>query len=382
MKESSQRSNRVPASFNRVTIDLGALRDNFLLLRRNAGAADLLAMVKADAYGHGMLECASVLEQAGCSMFGVAELREAVLLRQAGITASVFAMVGFAAEDAAEFCLHDITPVVYDERSLEALSQAAVALKKPLSVHLKVDVGMRRLGVDQAGLQRLVQYIESLPGLSLGGIAGHFPSSDDRSSGSTEACLASFKEFEALLPFRERLVCHVANSGGTLYYPESRFDMVRCGISLYGYYPEGRNKDDLGDLRPVLSFTSRVLQVKTVPAGCGVSYGWTYVTDKTTTLAVLPVGYEDGFSRRLSNCGEVLIRGRRAPVRGRVCMNLCMVDVTEIEGVRAGDEVVILGGQGEDCITADEIASRIGSISYEVLCMIGNTNEREFVFDS
>ncbi len=369
----------IPSSFNRVKIDLAALRHNYQLLRRHAGQASLLAMIKADGYGHGMLECGEALEQSGCRMFGVAELREAILLRQAGISAKVMAMVGFAVQDAALFCRHDITAVVYDEASLEALSQAAVASGKQLSVHLKVDVGMNRLGVTPDGLRKLLQCVASLPGISLGGIAGHFPCADDRASSSTAACLAKFAEFEALLPDRQEVVRHVANSGATLYHPESHRDMVRCGISLYGYYPEGRIRIEPDGLRPVMSFSSRVLQLKNIKAGCGVSYGHTYVTNRPTILAVVPVGYEDGFSRRLSNCGEVLIRGRRAAVRGRVCMNLCMVDVTDIEGVAVGDEVVILGRSGDDYISADEIASRIGTISYEVLCMIGNNNEREFV---
>ncbi len=369
----------VPSSFNQVKIDLGALCDNYQFLRRHAGQASVLAMVKADGYGHGMLECAEALEQSGCTMFGVAELREAVLLRRAGISAPILAMVGFAHRDAAVFCRHDITPVVYDETSLEALSAAAVESAKQLSVHLKVDVGMNRLGVEPDGLLRLLRCVESLPGISLGGIAGHFPGADDRFSSSTATCLAKFAEFEALLPDRQEVVHHVANSGATLYHPATHRDMVRCGISLYGYYPEGRTIIEPGGLRPVMSFSSRVVQVKNVPPGSGVSYGHTYVTERPTTLAVVPVGYEDGFSRRLSNRGEVLIRGRRAAVRGRVCMNLCMVDVTDIEGVAVGDEVVLLGRQGNDCISADEIASWIGTISYEVLCMIGNNNEREFV---
>jgi len=169
---------------------------------------------------------------------------------------------------------------------------------------------------------------------------------------------------------------HIANSGAILNFPNTHGDMVRGGIALYGYHPDPKRRGD--GFRPVMSFSTRVLQVKDLASGVGVGYGHTYVTTKKTRLAVLPVGYEDGFSRQLSNCGEVLIRGRRAPIRGRVCMNLCMVDISDIEGVEAGDEVVVLGKQGKQSITADDVASKIGTISYEVLCMIGNNNERKF----
>lgn len=367
----------IPSSFNRVFIDCEALGHNFDLLRRNAAEAGFLAMVKADAYGHGMVECSRHLEAKGCRMFGVAELREAVLLRQSGISSEIFSMIGFDHNDAGYFCEFDITPIVYDVPSLEALSRAAVKSGKTLPVHLKVDTGMNRLGVYLDGLQELLDNVKLLPGLRLGGIASHFPRADDRDSGSTAESLARFAEFRGLVP--EETMYHIANSGGILYFPESRCDMVRSGISLYGYYPEGRENVEEGGLRPVMSFTTRVLQVKNVPAGSGVSYGHTYITERPTVLAVLPVGYEDGFSRLLSNCGEVLIRGKRAVVRGRICMNLCMVDVTDIEGAAAGDEVVVLGSQGDERITADEIAARTGTISYEVLCMIGNNNERVYI---
>lgn len=367
------------SSFNTVTVDLGAVCNNFALLRDLAGEAMFLAMVKADGYGHGMVECSRALEKAGCSIFGVAELIEAVNLRQSGISGSIFSMVGFDPKDAPLFPEFDITPVVYDAVSVKALSAAAVQARKTIDVHVKVDTGMSRLGVQLEEIDSLIDLIDKSPGVSLAGLASHLPCADDAGSATTHQCYEEFTEFKKHLGKDRNFVNHIANSGGTLYFPGTRADMVRCGISLYGYYPEGREHLQTNGLRPAMSFTTRVVQVKTISAGRGVSYGHTYITDRPTTLAVLPVGYEDGFSRRLSNCGEVLIRGRRAPVRGRVCMNLCMVDVTEIEGVVAGDEVVILGKQGEDIITADEIGSRIDTISYEVLCMIGNNNARKYL---
>ncbi len=365
----------LPPSFNRVAIDLDNLKHNFKLLKATAGSSAFLAMVKADGYGHGMLECVQALQECGCKNFGVAELREAVILRQAGVNAPIFAMLGFESGDL--ICRYNITPVVYDLQSLLSLSKAAVMNNKEIPVHVKIDCGMNRLGIKISEVDEFLLNIKKLPGIHLAGIASHFPCSDDTESPVTEKGYEIFNSAKKRIDADSVVINHIANSGATLYFPKTHEDMVRCGIALYGYYPDAVKKEE--GLRPVMSFTTRVLQVKELPSGVGVSYGHTYVTTKETRLAVLPVGYEDGFSRRLSNCGEVLIRGRRAPVRGRVCMNLCMVDITDIEGVDPGDEVVLLGRQGNENITADEIASKIDTISYEVLCMIGNNNERVFV---
>jgi len=367
-----------PASFNAVTIDLDELCHNYRFLRDTAGSAIFLAMVKADGYGHGMLECSEALEKAGCTHFGVAELPEAVKLRQGGTGGAIFSMVGFDPADAGAFAEFDITPVVYDVEGVKALSRAAQQAGKDICVHVKVDTGMDRLGVRLDEIDGLLKVIDDLPRVVVGGMASHFPCADDRDSKSTRQCYEKFKKFQKHASSLSNPVHHIANSGGTLYFPPGRCDMVRCGISLYGYYPEGREGVVEDGLHPVMSFSTRVVAVKDVPAGAGVSYGHTFVTTRKTRLAVLPVGYEDGFSRLLSNRGEVLIRGRRAPIRGRVCMNLCMVDVTDIEGVATGDEAVTLGRQGRECITADEIAAHIDTISYEVLCMLGNNNDRKY----
>ncbi len=367
------------STFNQVAVELKSLTGNYTFLSGLAGKADFLAMVKADGYGHGMVECSRALAKAGCSFFGVAELDEAVVLRQSGISGTIFSMIGFDPKDAQYFLDFDIVPVVYDAASVAALSSVAVKRGKTIGVHVKVDTGMNRLGVLLEEFEPLLAYIENLPGVYLAGIASHMPCADDCDSDTTLRCYDKFAQYQAHISNSDQIIHHIANSGGTLYFPSTIADMVRCGISLYGYYPEGRAYLKSDELQPVMSFTTRVLQVKEIAEGVGVSYGHTYITDRTTVLAVLPVGYEDGYSRKLSNCGEVLIRGRRAPIRGRICMNLCMVDVTDIDGVSVGDEVVLLGSQGNERITADEIAARIDTISYEVLCMIGNNNERTYV---
>lgn len=368
-------------SFNQVVISREALCHNYRLLQRRAGQQRILAMVKADAYGHSMLEVAEILSSIGCTDFGVAEVCEGVCLRQSGIEGNIFIFLGFAPSNVPLLFDHQLTPVIYDLKSAQALSEEAQRRRETITVHLKVDCGMTRLGIYPEELNAFATALSKLPGVVLEGVASHFPRSDEQDSDHT---LRQLERFSALRYQRSEScaeVWHTANSGGILYFPKSRCDMVRAGIALYGYYPDGFSDKALQappQLQPVMSFVTRVLQVKSVPAGVGISYGHTYTTDCECRIAVLPVGYEDGLSRSLSNVGEVLIGGERASIRGRICMNLCMVDVTHIDEVKAGDEVVILGKQGCEQISADEIAGWMESISYEVLCLFGNNNERKY----
>ncbi|MBU0946748.1 MAG: alanine racemase [Proteobacteria bacterium] len=357
-----------------------ALRHNYRLLQQKVGSVvSILAMVKADAYGHGMLESAQVFASVGCKNFGVAEIDEAVRLRSSGIRGNILVFLGFRPEEAELFFEYGITPLVYDLQSGAALSREAVKRGQEIIVHLKVDCGMGRLGILPEEVEAFVADLLQFPGIVIGGILSHFPKADEPESQHSFEQFSRFEGAAAKVGKPFSLVKHIANSGAVLYFPHTCCDMVRAGISLYGYYPDGpggREREQGEKLQPAMSFITRVLQVKTVPAGTGISYGYTYTTDRETRLAVLAVGYEDGLSRSLSNRGEVLIRGKRARIRGRICMNLCIVDISDIEGVQAGDEVVILGHQGNDCISGDEIAGWMNSISYEVLCLFGNNNER------
>ena len=368
-------------SRNRISISRSRLQHNFACIRKQAGpGVEVMAMVKGDGYGHGMVDSASAFAAVGCRVFGVAELVEAVTLRQAGVTGAIFVMLGFEPAEAVSFFDYDLTPVVFQQQDILALSQAARRLGREIGVHLKVDCGMGRLGLLPADVPGFVESIEALPGITLAGIMAHFPEADNRSAASNQTIFATYERVCRDLGDRFKGIRHIANSGATLNFPEMTCDMVRAGIALYGYYPDGTTGPDDGEedekLQPVMSFTTRVIQIRDLPAGSGISYGHTYTTDRPSRIAVLPTGYEDGYLRDLSNRAEVLIRGRRAPVRGRVCMNLCMVDVTDIAGVETGDEVVLLGQQGGEKITADEIAGWMQTISYEVLCLFGNTNSR------
>lgn len=346
------------------------------------GDCELMAMIKADAYGHGAVETAKALLNEDCNRFGVGEIREAVLLRDAGIKAEIFIMLGFEPELTPLIFDYNLTPVVFDIQTIKDIANEAELRGVEIGCHVKVDTGMNRLGFSVDQVKDVVELLGELNGVQFKGLLSHFPEADVTGSASSLEAIDKFSKLSNELRTNYNITCHLANSGGVLNFPEALFDMGRAGISLYGYHPAGNSaKQPHGDrtLIPAMSCKTKVIQLKRVEAGAGISYGHTYRPNQEETLAVLPIGYEDGFSRSLSNKGEVLIRGKRAPVRGRICMNLCMVDISHIEDVKVGDEVVLLGSQGEECITADEIAEKAGTISYEILCMFGHSNNKIYI---
>ncbi|MFU8818678.1 MAG: alanine racemase [Desulfurivibrio sp.] len=376
--------------YNSVEIDLGALRDNFLALRRRIlPEVRMMAVVKADAYGHGLVPTAGALARAGADCFGVAEVEEGVRLREAGIAGEIVVLLGLGPEGAAEAVARGLSPVVFDRGVLEQLSRQAARQGKVVGVHLKLDLGMGRFGLDPAAAGELAAAVGARPGLRLAGIMAHFPLADDPAAAAL--CLDQWRQFqEAAQRLQageragQRPMLHMANSAALLRFPETHGDMVRPGISLYGYPPGGpdlRSAWRTLSLRPAMSLKSRVLQVKELPAGRGISYGHRFVTTRPTRLAVLPLGYAHGYPRALSGRAEVLIGGRRAPLRGTICMNACMAEISELPGVAVGDEVVFMGRQGEEFIGADELAARHDTISYEVLCRFGAANRHLFVGD-
>jgi len=376
-----------PLSYNRVEIDLSALQANFQGIRETVGQQiNIMAVVKSDAYGHGQVECAQALYSAGARTFAVAEVWEGVKLRRAGLEGDIVVLLGGSPELYADIIRYKLTPVVFDVDFLTGLSDAAARMKMEVKVHLKVDVGMGRIGIMPDEVESYISLIKRLPGISLSGMLSHFPVADEIDSlETTHTQLAQFKNVLADLKSKEsgNIVSHIANSAALIYFPKSHLDMVRPGISLYGCYPDAsptRAKTAVPtlELQPVMSFKTRVIQIKEMGPGCGISYGHTFVTSRKSRIAVLPVGYADGYLRILSNRAQVLIGGRRAPVCGRVCMNATLVDVTDLPPVHSGDEVVLLGQQGDERITADEVAQWMETISYEVLCLFGSFNERVF----
>ncbi|MBU4033750.1 MAG: alanine racemase [Proteobacteria bacterium] len=369
-------------SWNRVEVDRAALRHNFRQVRKLVGpAVGILAVVKADAYGHGLVPAAQAFAEAGATAFGVAEVEEGVRLRQAGIAGQIVIMLGVDRQGAEEAVAHDLTPVVYTLEALEALDAQAAKIGCRKGVQIKVDVGMGRLGLLPHEFEPFVSSMHRFPNLYLSGIASHFPKADVEGDSITEEQYGVFQELLARVQgVGEGRISHAANSATLLRYPRMRCDLVRPGISLYGCYPaDWLHQVSALDLRPVMRFMTTVLQVKEVPAGQGVSYGHRYVTERPTRLAVLPVGYDDGYLRRMTGKGEVLLAGKRAPIRGMICMNACMADVTDIPEVKVGDEVVLLGRQGAGEIRAEEIAHWSDTINYEILCLFGSCNRQVYV---
>ena len=368
-------------SFNTVTIDRQALVNNYQLLSKLAGESRTLAMVKSDGYGHGQIETSQALAQAGCDLFGVAELSEGVELRESGCRGEILTFLGFDHGDVDYFFSCTLTPVVFTRTDLQALAAGSVKHNRSIEVYLKFDCGMSRLGFNPSEYHEIVEFCKSLKGLKVKGVMSHFPCSDEPDSPSNNAVYERFTSLLNNSAEGSRFEGSLANSGGLINQPQAHFGMVRTGISLYGYHPAGRQAgqaEKLG-LRPVLSFHSRVLQLNHIKAGTGVSYGHTFVAERDMTLGVLPVGYSDGYFRALSGKGEVIIRGKRVKICGRVCMNLCMVDVTDITDVQEGDPVTLIGTEGSETIDADEIGQLSNTISYEVLCAIGNNNQRIYM---
>ena len=350
-------------------IDLEALSHNYGEVTSRIGGRKVLAVVKAQAYGHGAVAVSRKLVELGVDMLGVALVEEGLELRSAGITTPVLVMGPVRREQAGVIVKARLTPVVFTTQMAEALAQAAAGKRVP--VHVKVDTGMGRIGLPPEDAVSFIRDVAAMPGLTVEGIMTHFADADLKDKQFASAQLDRFEHLvrsldAAGIPVPLR---HAANSAAVLEYDRALLTMVRPGLMLYGYDPLERRGGS--DLRPVLSLVTGIAYLKKVPAGVPISYGRTFVTKRESVIATVPIGYADGYSRGLSNRGEALVRGRRVPVVGRVCMDMTMLDVTEVTGVADGDEVALIGGQGQERITADDLAERTGTIAYEVLCGIG-----------
>ncbi|HEV3109936.1 MAG TPA: alanine racemase [Candidatus Binataceae bacterium] len=360
-------------------IDLGALVANYHALRALARGAEFVAVVKADAYGHGAVEVSHALAAEGCRHFGVATLGEAKELRAAGLEERIYVMGGFFAQEAPELVELDIVPFVGDAAALPVLDSTAAPNGAAFPIHLKLDTGASRLGITAADLPDAIETLKHCRHLTVEGVCTLLASAADPSSPVTQAQLGTFAQGVEMLRqagFDPRYL-HVANSAATVLRADAHFNMIRVGLALYGLPPVPAVIDTV-KLTPAMTFKTRLLQVKRVAAGVGVSYGHTFVTARPSVIGVLPVGYADGYRRGLQNGGEVLIRGRRAPVVGAVCMDLTMVELTDVPEATAGDPVVLWGGSGEDAISANDVAHRVATISYELLCTVGRRVPRVY----
>jgi alanine racemase len=362
-----------PGLLRWAEIDLGAVAHNVGQLRaRLRPGAKLGAVVKANAYGHGAVEVARAAVGAGADWPCVATVGEGVELRSAGIAAPILVMGPALAADADAAAAADLRCCVFDRQGVSLLAAAAERAGRPLLVHLKVDTGMARLGVPVGETLDLARLVESSPFLQLEALWTHFAEGDDLESPRTATQLGRFLAEVDLVRRAgiEPPMLHCANSAATLLHPESHLDLVRCGLPLYGYASTRTPVPGL-ELRPVMTWKSRVVAVHRLDPGDRVGYGGTFSAAAPTMTATVAVGYADGFSRRLSNRGSLLIRGIRAPVAGTVSMDFVTADVTGVAGVEVGDEVVLLGRQGEAFIGADEVADALDTIAWEVLCDVG-----------
>jgi len=370
-----------------IEVSRSALRYNAAELRRVIGSrVKLMAVVKSNAYGHGTDEVVRAVG-AAADWFGVDSLPEALAVRRAGSKKPVLILGYTRLDQLKEAWRQGFSLTVYNRQTIERLARIAAAAK-PAKLHLKIETGTSRQGILPSELAGLARLVARRKNLVLEGVSTHYANIEDTSDPTYALSqLRRFKEALAVLaglglqpPLR-----HTACSAAALLYPETRFDLARTGISLYGLWSSEVTRKSLADagadidLRPALTWKTVVAQVKELPKGTPVSYGLTERLDKDSTVAVLPVGYWDGFDRRLSSVGEVLIRGRRAKILGRVCMNMCVVDVSGVKGVKPEDEVVLLGRQGRDRISAEEFAGRIHSINYEAVTRINSTLPRRLV---
>ena len=364
-----------------VKIDLSAIEANIDAVAAKANVP-VMAVIKADAYGHGAVPIARLLEKK-CAFFGVSSMLEAMELRSAGIRLPIL-ILGATPDDAYPLAVReDIRPAIFTWESACALSRAAAAQGKTVRLHFAADTGMSRIGLQVTEeAADLCARIAALPGLVCEGLFSHFATADETDLTRARAQAARFADFDAMLKARglEIPIRHLNNSAGVMNFSE-HYDMVRSGIVTYGLYPsEEVNPGDL-PLQPALSWYSRVTHVKTLPAGREISYGGTFVTTRDTRVATVAVGYADGYRRSLSGRFYVLIRGRKAPILGRVCMDQLMVDVTDIPDAAAGDTVTLAGRDGKERITIEELAAAAGSFNYETVCGISRRVPRVYLRD-
>lgn len=366
-----------------AAVNLDAVQHNVRALQaRLAPNTKIMAVIKADGYGHGALALARFLQD-HVAYYGIAVLEEALQLRLGGINSPLL-ILGYTSPTQYDAIIqNEIAQTIYTYSQAEALSQCAKQLDKPVKVHIAVDTGMSRIGfLDCEDSIQEIQKIASLPYLELEGIYTHFACADERDKTPT---LQQYDRFQRFCDALKALgitfsIQHCCNSAAAIDF-SAHMDMVRFGISLYGLYPSEEVQKDHLILRPAMAWKTHVAHIKTLPAGYGVSYNHTYVTTRPTRIATLPVGYADGYPRALSGQGRVLIHGQYAPILGRICMDQFMVDVSNIDGVQMEDDVTLMGTDGSNCITAEEIGAMSASFNYEVVCRVSQRVPRIYFAD-
>jgi alanine racemase len=369
----------------RAEISIPALVNNFSIARSMAGpGVKIMAMVKANAYGHGIERVSRELLNAGAHSLGVAFLEEAVYLRKKGITAPILAMGGINTEQISDFIEYNVDITCSSLDKSRAISAAAMAVGKQADVHLKIDTGMERIGVHWYNAEKFISGTLSLPGIEVRGIYSHLAKADSDEK-FTETQISRFDAAVQYMRGLGRLPeqVHLANSAGIIKFPSSRYNMVRPGIMLYGYNPcpapDDMSTDPPPALKPVMTLKTKVSFFKVCPEGTGISYSHRYITDRQTRIVTLPMGYGDGYSRALSNKGEVIIRGRRYPVAGTVCMDQTMVDIGPDGTAYNGDDVLVFGEMDGHVLPLEELCGKTGTITYEMLCAVSSRVPRIYI---
>jgi len=367
-------------------IDLDAIAHNVCEIKRVIGkSVEMMGVVKADAYGHGVLEVVRALLDNGVTQLAVSLLDEAIQIRKMGIKVPILILSYTDPARAEEIVSNDVTQTVFSHDLAQALSAAAVKLGKSAKIHVKLDTGMTRVGLKPGccAVKNIMEF-DKLPGLIIEGLFTHFASADEVEKDYTmmqlECYMSVCSELGRVgihIPLK-----HVCNSAGIIQYPEMHLDMVRPGIILYGLYPSQQVDKEKMQLKPAMTLKAKVIMVKDVEQDTCISYGRTFRTSRPSRIATIPIGYADGYTRLLSNKGRMLVNGEYAPIVGRVCMDQCMIDVTDLKHeVHVGDEVVLFGSQNGACISVDEVAADIGTISYEVVSIISKRVPRIYLKD-
>jgi alanine racemase len=374
-----------------VEIDLDNIANNIKEIKKHLNpGVRLMGVVKANAYGHGVRETAKIVLENGADALAVAFIDEAIELRRYGIKAPILILGNTCSESIEDLLNYSITPSVYSKEFACELSKLAVKMGKTAKIHIKTDTGMHRLGFlygddEKENLKTIedIAYIYSLPNIEVEGIFSHLSTSDEEDADYT---IKQFKKFNQLVEKLSQAgikipIRHIANSAATVKFPEMQLDMVRAGIVMYGMYPSDSAGYGGLKLLPAMKLKTRIINIKELKAGCDISYGRTYTTKANTKVATIAVGYADGYSRTLSGKVNVLVKGTLSKQLGRICMDQCMIDVTNVNNISIGDEVTLFGSDGNGNITIEEIADKMGTINYEVACLVGRRIPRIYIID-
>lgn len=370
-------------------VNLDAVRHNFSSIKNTIDKnSDIMCVIKADAYGHGAVPLAKLYEEIGASRFAVSNIEEAIQLRENGIKLPILILGFTPAYMAKALADNNISQAVFSEEYAKELSDCAVKNNVTVKIHIKIDTGMSRIGFMYQNIQRdensihEIERVCKLPNLEHEGIFTHFAVSDEADEGR-EVTLHQFECFSDVIEKLKALninfpVCHCSNSGAIIDYKQAHMNCVRAGIILYGLSPSSKLKDKI-DLIPAMQIKSVIAQIKTVEPNSPVSYGCTYITEKPTVIATVPIGYADGYTRSLGNRAYMTVNGRKAPVIGRVCMDQLMLDITDIDGVSVGDEVTVIGDGNNNTFSFDDMAAMTGTINYELICLVGKRVPRVYI---